>query len=43
MVAKLWYEQIVAGKKKFHETPAKLKEAVRQILINNGHEELIDE
>jgi hypothetical protein len=43
MMARLWADQIIAGKKKFHETPAKLKPQVRQILIDEGHEDLIDE
>lgn len=42
-MARLWANQIITGKKKFHETPAKLKEQVRQILIDEGHADLIDE
>ena len=42
-MARLWANQIIAGKKKFHETPSKLKEQVRQILIDEGHADLIDE
>lgn len=43
MIAQLWHDKIVAGEKKFHETPNRLKDAVRQLLIESGHEELIDE
>ena len=43
MIAQLWAEKIIAGEKKFHETPAKLKNQVRQILIDTGHADLIDE
>ena len=38
-----WVEAIIAGKRKFHQTPAKLKEAVRAELISRGREDLIDE
>ena len=39
----IWVEAIIAGKRKFHQTPAKLKEAVRAELIARGREDLIDE
>jgi len=42
-MVKIWHDAIVAGKRAFHETPAKLKEAVRVMLIETGHEDLIDE
>lgn len=38
-----WVEAIIAGKRQFHQTPAKLKEAVRAELIARGREDLIDE
>ena len=41
MIAKLWANQIILGKKSFSEVPAQLKENVREILIDAGHEELI--
>ncbi len=43
MIAQLWAEKIIAGEKKFHETPRGLKEQVRQILLSTGHGDLIDE
>ena len=43
MIARLWADKIIAGKKAYHEVPAKLKPAVKQILIDEGHEDLIDE
>lgn len=42
-MVKFWHDAIVAGKRKFSQTPAKLKEAVRAMLIKTGHEDLIDE
>jgi hypothetical protein len=33
----------VDGRRAFHQTPAKLKEAVRAELIARGREDLIDE
>lgn len=38
-----WVEVIIAGKRKFSQTPAKLKEAVREELIARGRQDLIDE
>ena len=43
MIAQLWADKIIAGEKKYHETPARLKPQVKQILIDTGHEDLIDE
>ena len=42
-MVKFWTDAIVDGKRKFHQTPAKLKEAVRAELIARGREDLIDE
>lgn len=42
-MVKFWADAIVDGKRKFHQTPAKLKEAVRAELIERGREDLIDE
>ena len=33
MIAKLWAEQIINGKKTFEQVPTKLKEQVKEILI----------
>lgn len=41
MIAQLWADKIIAGEKTFRQVPAKLKDAVRQILIDTGHEDLI--
>lgn len=43
MIAKLWRDEIIAGRKKYHEVPAKLKPKVRELLIEAGREDLIDE
>lgn len=43
MLAMLWANQIILGKKTFAQVPVKLKEQVRQILIDLGCEELIEE
>ena len=43
MLAMLWAIQIISGKKTFAQVPAKLKDAVREILVDSGCEYLIDE
>lgn len=43
MLAMLWANQIILGKKTFAQVPAKLKEQVREILIDAGCEYLIEE
>lgn len=43
MIAMLWANQIILGKKTFSQVPAKLKEQVRELLIDAGCEELIEE
>lgn len=43
MMAMLWAQKIMLGKKKFSEVPRLLKDQVREILIESGMEELIDE
>lgn len=42
-MVQIWVNAIVTGKRQFHETPAKLKEAVRAKLVEIGREDLIDE
>lgn len=37
MVAKLWAQQILLGKKVFDQVPRQLKEAVRTILADFGY------
>ena len=43
MMAMLWAQKIMLGKKTFAEVPRLLKEQVREILIESGMEELITE
>lgn len=43
MMAMLWAQQIMLGKKTFAQVPRLLKEKVREILIDSGIEELISE
>ena len=43
MMAMLWAQQIMLGKKTFAQVPAKLKEQVRELLIDSGAEDLIAE
>lgn len=43
MMAMLWAQQIMLGKKTFNQVPAKLKEQVRELLIDSGCEDLITE
>lgn len=40
MIAKLWAEQVMNGKKTFEQVPAKLKEHVKAILIECGKGDL---
>ena len=42
-MVKIWVDAIVAGKRQFHQTPAKLKADVRAALVEMGREDLIDE
>ena len=43
MMAMLWAQQIMLGKKTYAEVPRLLKEKVKEILIYSGMEELITE
>ena len=43
MLAMLWANQIILGKKTFAQVPAKLKDQVREVLIDLGCEDLIIE
>lgn len=40
MMAMLWAQQIMLGKKKFEDVPRLLKEQVKEILIDSGMGEL---
>ena len=41
MMAMLWAQKIILGKKTFAQVPRLLKDHVREILIESGMEELI--
>ena len=43
MMAMLWAQQIMLGKKTFKQVPALLKDKVAEILRDSGMEELITE
>lgn len=43
MMAMLWAQQIMLGKKTFAQVPKLLKDKVREILIDSGCEDLIIE
>ena len=43
MIAMLWAQQIMLGKKTFAQVPKLLKEKVKEILIDSGMEELVTE
>ena len=43
MLAMLWAQKIILGKKTFADVPRLLKEQVREILIESGLEELTKE
>ena len=43
MMAMLWVQQILLGKKTFSQTPRLLKEKVKELLIDSGYEELVTE
>jgi hypothetical protein len=42
MMSLLWAQQINLGKKSFAQVPAKLREAVRELLIDSGLPELAE-
>lgn len=43
MMAMLWCQQIMYGKKTYADVPAKLKQKVRELLVDSGCEDLITE
>lgn len=43
MMAMFFAQRVILGKTTFAQVPAKLKEQVREILIDSGLEELIEE
>lgn len=42
MMATLWAQQIMLGKKTFAQVPAKLREQVRELLVDSGVGELAE-
>ena len=43
MMAMIWAQQIMLGKKTFAQVPRLLKEKVRELLIDSGCEDLVTE
>lgn len=43
MMAMLWAQQIMLGKKTYTQVPALLKDSVKEILVDSGCEELVAE
>lgn len=43
MMAMLWAQQIMLGKKTYAQVPRMLKEQVKELLIDSGCEELVSE
>ena len=43
MMAMIWAQQIMLGKKNYAQVPRLLREKVREILIDSGCEELVTE
>ena len=43
MMAMLWAQQIMLGKKTYAQVPRLLKEQTREVLIDSGYEELVIE
>ena len=42
-MAELWAKKIILGEKKYSDVPRLLKTEVRNLLIEKGREDLIDE
>lgn len=43
MMAMLWAQQIMLGKKSFEQVPRLLREQVKELLTDSGMEELVTE
>ena len=43
MMAMLWVQQILLGKKTYAQVPRLLKTQVKELLIDSGYEELVTE
>lgn len=43
MMAMIWAQQIMLGKKTFQQVPRLLKDKVREILMDSGMDELVAE
>lgn len=43
MIAMLWVNQIMIGKRTYDEVPKLLKEQVKELLIDNGYKDLTEQ
>ena len=43
MMAMLWAQQIMLGKKTYSQVPSLLKDKVKEVLIDSGAEDLVTE
>lgn len=43
MMAMLWAQQIMLGKKTYAQVPRLLKDKVKEVLIDSGYEDLVTE
>lgn len=43
MMAMIWAQQIMLGKKSYSDVPRLLKDKVKEILIDSGCEDLVEE
>jgi len=43
MIAYIWAQQIMLGKKTYAQVPRLLKEQTKEVLIDSGYEELVTE
>ena len=43
MIALLWAQQIILGKKNYKQVPRLLKDKVKEVLIDSGAEDLVTE
>ena len=41
VIAEIWAKYIINGKRTYSEVPAKIKDAVKSILIEKGREDLV--
>lgn len=41
LIAKLWADRIISGIRTYNEVPSKLKEQVKEVLVEIGREDLV--